>query len=87
MNQGDEDVTVSETVGPPTRPYEPITNDVEIVRECDGYDERDIAHPLNCSLYLSCNAFGSITKICDDGLYFNENDNKCDDPANVDCQV
>lgn len=78
---------MSDIVEPPTRPYEPITIDIEIVRECDNYDGKDLVHPFNCSLYLSCNQLGSIIMTCEDGLYFNEQDNSCDDPANVYCQV
>lgn len=83
----DDDFITTPTLIPPTRPWEPITNDIEIVRDCDNFDGSNIQHPLNCSLYLSCDEYGSITLACEYGLYFNELENRCDDADNVYCEV
>lgn len=70
-----------------TRPYENVTNEIIIIRDCDGYNGTNIAHPLHCNLYLGCDGGESVVFECEEGLYFSPDINDCDYPENVDCPV
>ncbi|XP_035675275.1 uncharacterized protein LOC118415011 [Branchiostoma floridae] len=59
--------------------------EIEAGFSCEGKPNGDYADPEDCTMYYDCSNGIAYHMECPDGLYFNEETDQCDNPANVDC--